>query len=281
MQFGDYEATWVSGGQFRADGGAMFGVVPRPLWQKKMPPDEMNRILLETNCLLLRGNGQTILLDTGYGNKASAGTREHYALEPGHPLLANLEKLNVAPSEITLVVLSHLHFDHVGGATVRDSTGHVAAAFPRAKCIVQKAEWEDAVSEKPELVGSYHRQDLEALMDAGLVELIEGDVEIARGLCARVTGGHTRGHQILYIGSDDATLVFLSDFCPTLAHLRTFWLPAYDIYPIEMRRLKPQIFGEAAEHRWPVVFAHDAQSRAACIRTDAKHEFVMEHALKL
>jgi glyoxylase-like metal-dependent hydrolase (beta-lactamase superfamily II) len=280
MKLNGLEIAWVSGGRFRADGGAMFGVVPKVLWQKKAPPDEHNRVLLETNCLVVRTGRQTILIDSGYGNKASQTTQEHYALQTGHPLLENLARLGLSPDEITLVVLTHLHFDHVGGCTVRDMSGRTAPAFPKAKHLVQRAEWDDATSNPPELAGSYFAGDLIPLEEAGLVERLDGDAEILDGLRTRVTGGHTRGHQIVYCGRDDRQIIHLSDLCPSAAHLKTFWVAAYDIDPLTIRRVKPQILGEAADCGGLVLFGHDAESKGGPVRRDPKHEFVIDRAVK-
>src|SRR5687767_12733714 len=153
------ELTSVSGGKLWIDGGNMFGVVPRALWEKRCSPDARNRILLETNCLLVRAAGQLVLVDSGYGQKLDEKARENYAAEEGNPLLRNLATIGVSPQDVTAVVLTHLHFDHAGGCTLIDESGKPRPVFPRARHFVQRIEWDDATGNAPELAGSYFPRD--------------------------------------------------------------------------------------------------------------------------
>jgi glyoxylase-like metal-dependent hydrolase (beta-lactamase superfamily II) len=263
IAIGDMRLTFVSGGRLRIDGGNMFGVIPRVLWAQKSPPDELNRILLDTNCILVRTPQSLGLIDTGYGGKALPKHRSRHALEEGEPLARNLAAVGIDADEIDWVILTHLHFDHAGGATRRDENGQLRPVFARARHFVQRNEWEDAASKRSELAGSYYPDDFAPLEKAGLVELIDGHAEIAAGVTTQLTGGHTRGHQIVRLESGDESAVCLADICPTTAHLPTFWTMAYDQYPLDVRRVKPGILSDIAGHQRVALFAHDPKVVAA------------------
>jgi glyoxylase-like metal-dependent hydrolase (beta-lactamase superfamily II) len=263
IAIGDMRLTLVSGGRLRIDGGNMFGVIPRALWAQKSPPDELNRIELDTNCILVRTPHTLGMIDTGYGGKAPAKHRSRHALDEGEPLARNLAAIDIDPEEIDWVILTHLHFDHAGGATRRDENGQLRPMFFRARYFVQRREWEDAVSNRPELAGSYSPDDFVPLEKAGLVKLIDGDIEITRGVTTQLTGGHTRGHQIVRLESGDHSAVCLADICPTTAHLPTFWTMAYDQYPLDVRRIKPALLSDIADHQRVALFSHDPQMAAA------------------
>jgi len=272
---GNWELCSVSGGRFALDGGAMFGVVPKPLWQRVTTADDRNRIPLQTNCLLARDGKHTVLVDTGYGGKLSDKERELNAAEPGTPLLENLAALGVSPEEIDLVVFSHLHFDHAGGGTVWEEggTGRIVPAFPKATYVAQRREWEDATSGVPELRGSYPLKNLLPLQEAGCLRLIDGDEPIVPGLAAMVTGGHTAGHHALLFQSGGQTAAYLGDLCPTTAHLPTMWCMAYDVYPLDTRRRKPAVLGQAADENWLVCWDHDPLTPWSRILRDPQREF--------
>lgn len=280
MQLGDWQLTTISGGNLLLDGGAMFGVVPKPLWVRKQPADEQNRIRCATNCVLARDGRRTILIDTGYGGKATEKERQRAALDAGEPLLENLAAAGVSPQEIDLVVLSHLHFDHAGGGTRRDEQGQVVPTFPRARYVAQRGEWETATSGIPELRGAYPLEHLLPVQEAGQLDLIDGDMEIVSGLRSIVTGGHTRSHQALVLESGGRTAIYLGDLCPMAAHARGLWGMAYDLYPLDTRRRKPELLGRAADEDWLVLWDHDPDMAAARIARDPREEFVVREAIE-
>jgi glyoxylase-like metal-dependent hydrolase (beta-lactamase superfamily II) len=273
LSIGELQLTFVSGGRLWIDGGNMFGVIPRLLWERKSAPDELHRIRLETNCILVRAGGSLGLIDTGYGGKASAKFRQRYALEDGTPLERNLDAAGASPDQIDWVILTHLHFDHAGGATYRNAEGRLQPTFPRARHIIQRAEWEDARSDIPELAGSYHADDFAPLEQAGLIELVDGDAEVAPGVTTQLTGGHTRGHQIVRLESADESAVCPGDLCPTSAHLPTFWTMAYDQFPLVVRQQKPIILNDIADHRRIALFSHDPDIAAARLAPDPDNEW--------
>jgi glyoxylase-like metal-dependent hydrolase (beta-lactamase superfamily II) len=275
---GDWTLHSVSGGRFRVDGGTMFGVVPRAVWQKLQPPDDSNRIRNATNCVLARNARHTVLIDTGYGGKCGQREREYMALESGEPILTSLAAIDVDPDDINLVVLSHLHFDHAGGATTATHDDTLEPTFRRARYIVQRTEWEDAISGAPELRNAYPAPWLLPLAEHKRLELIEGDVEILPGLRAIVTGGHTRGHQAILIESRGETAFYLGDLCPMTTHVRSLWGMSYDMYPLEVRRRKPELLGQAADNGWWVLWDHDPDVAVSKIQRDAEREFQITEA---
>ena len=204
MIVGDWQVDTVSGGPFRLDGGAMFGVVPKPVWEKSLAADEKNRIPMETNCVLARDGSQVVLIDTGYGSKLSDVERGRLDAVPGNVLVENLARLGVAPEDVDTVVFSHLHFDHAGGGTRNSEQGEVVPTFPRAAYVAGQQEWEDAMSGCAELRGAYPVENLSPIEQAGKLRLIRDGDAVAPGWIARQTGGHTRGHQALVLESGGA-----------------------------------------------------------------------------
>ena len=275
MRLGSWQLDTVSGGKMLLDGGTIFGIIPKAMWQKVQPADENNRIQIATNCVLARDGRHTVLVDTGYGGKFSDKERGRAGLEPGEPLLASLAALGVSPEEIDTVALSHLHFDHAGGGTRKDATGKIVTTFPNARYFAQRGEWQTALSGVPELRGAYPLEHLLPVEESGRLILLEGDGEIVPGLSGQVTGGHTEWHQALVFSSEGETAVYLGDLCPTAASVRTFWGMSYDTDPLETRRRKPLLLGQAADEGWLLMWDHDPKIAAGRIARDPDREFVV------
>ncbi len=278
--FGNFKLSSVSGGRFRIDGGTMFGVVPKALWARVLPPDENNNIPQDTNCLLVQTGTQNVLIDTGYGSKIPPKQRAIFAIEPGEPLVENLRTLGVAPEQIDVVILTHLHFDHAGGATRLDENGQLVDTFPNARYIVQKREWEIAVAQLPELVAAYPLENILPLENTGRLTFIDGDVEIIPGFRALVTGGHTAAHMSVVIASAGQTAVYLADICPSQHHLRSLWCMSYEVDLLQVRRYKPKILGQIADNGWLALFDHDPTHVAALLARDPHKEFVVTQAFE-
>jgi glyoxylase-like metal-dependent hydrolase (beta-lactamase superfamily II) len=274
MRLGNWQIDILNGGTFWLDGGVMFGVVPRSLWGNVAAPDAQNRIACANNCVLARDGSHTVLIDTGYGGKFAPLDRKFYQMEPGEPLLVSLTALGVAPDDIDTVVFSHLHFDHVCGATRLDEKGRRVPIFSRARHIVGRLEWEDATGGSPELATAYPIDDILPLYDAGLMMVVEDGQELVPGLRCQVTGGHTRGHMALFFESGGQTAAYLGDICPSTAHLRRMWHLGYDTYPVETRRRKPELLGQAAEEGWSILWNHDPRTAVSRVARDAKREFI-------
>jgi len=279
MRLGQFELTTISGGMFRIDGGTMFGVVPKALWSRTFEPDENNLIAQATNCVLVQTGNQTVLIDTGYGSKLSEKQRKVFRSEEGDPLVASLEANGVSVEDVDMVILSHLHFDHAGGATQRSEAGRFVPTFPNAEYVAQQREWETATAELPELRGAYPLDNILALEEAEQLRLVEGDVEIVSGIRAVITGGHTKAHQALVISSDGDTAVFLGDLCPSSRHLPTLWCMAYDVDLLETRRRKPELLGEIADNGWWALLDHDPDHAAIRLTRDKRRDFTVSEAL--
>jgi glyoxylase-like metal-dependent hydrolase (beta-lactamase superfamily II) len=265
----------VSDGYFRLDGGAMFGVVPRLLWEKRASPNERNRIRMGLWCLLIQTGNKNILVDTGIGDKPNRRFDEIFEIEHPPYLLSSLAERNLTPSDIDMVILTHLHFDHCGGNTVlRDNK--IIPAFPRARYITQKVEWEKAVSPNERTRASYVKDNLIPIREAGLLELIEGDREIAPGVSVKVTGGHTRGHQIVFVEAGGKKAVFWSDLMPTTGHVDLPYIMSYDLYPEETLNEKRALIEQAVKEEWICFWEHDPVIKCGYIRQDLSGKLSVE-----
>jgi glyoxylase-like metal-dependent hydrolase (beta-lactamase superfamily II) len=273
MQLGDIQLQVVSGGRFKMDGGAMFGVVPKALWSRYVQADDQNRVPQAANCLLVDTGRNKVLIDTGYGGKFSAREKQIYAAEQGSPLIDSLAQVGVAPGDIDTVILSHLHFDHAGGATELNADGRLHPTFPNAEYVVQRREWMLATADLPELRGSYPPENLLPLRDAGCLRLIDGDVEIVPGIRSIVTGGHTPAHQALLVENGDEAAVYLAELCPTVAHLPIRWGMSYDLDVLQLRRKKSELLAVIADHEWYAFFDHDSQTTHARLARHERRDF--------
>lgn len=267
MQIGDIDIRILSGGAFKLDGGGMFGIIPKPLWARSIPADERNRIQLDANCLLVRTGDELILIDTGNGPKLNEKERDIYDLTPGEALLENLAAEGVRPEDVTMVLLSHLHMDHVGGAT-RLAGDEVIPAFPNARFVVQRREWEDALHNRSHMRTSYRLENLQPLQASGRLDLLHGDEDVAPGVSVRVTGGHTPGHHVVFFRSRGETGLFAADICPTVAHLRGPYTMAYDLDPYTSIQVKMELMGRAADEGWTVFFDHEPARKAIRVLRD-------------
>lgn len=263
MQFGDFELFSISDGTFRLDGGAMFGVVPKVLWERTNPADERNRILLGLNCLLIKSQVDLILVDTGIGDLYDEKFASMFGIDrPGGGLVGGLAALGYKPADITKVILTHLHFDHSGGNCVRAEKDELTPAFSNAMYYFQQGELEYAKQPDPRSRGSYLSQNWEAVEASDQLTLISGDHEIVPGVSVQVTGGHTRDHQILKIESDGKVACFLADLAPTSSHLKTPYVMGYDLYPGTTMQMKEKVLKQALAENWLLLFEHAPNVKA-------------------
>ena len=270
MRVGRFHVEIFSDGIFRLDGGAMFGIVPKALWEKEKPADERNRIAMDMNCLLIRdGAGNVVVVETGAGPKLSERAKENFGLDGPPRLLDELARRGVRPEEVTLVVNTHLHFDHAGGNTYRDGD-KIVATFPRASYVFQRLEWVDASAPNERTRGSYFSDDYAPLEATGKLELIDESVEILPGIRLDRVPGHTRGTQTVRVTDAGATMFFSSDFMPDRHHLRLPWIPAFDLYPLETLAAKKVILPRAVSEKWLVAFTHDLPRFGRITETDGK-----------
>ena len=273
MIVGDFDVRPLSDGTFRLDGGAMFGVIPKPMWEKRTTPDSRNRIPLAARPLLVRGGGRTILIDAGIGDKMSAKDHDIYAFDRVVNLDTSLALAGVSPEDIDVVIATHLHFDHAGGFTVMVD-GRPQPRFPNARHVIRRGEWEDATHPNERNRASYLADNYVPLLDAGLVDFIEQDAEVVPGIRVLRTGGHTMHHQIVRIDSGGRTAVFAADLIPTAAHLDEPWIMGYDLYPLDTLRYKKDLMAEAIRGEYVIFFEHDPVVAAGVIRQEGRHKRV-------
>lgn len=253
---GDIEVTSLYDGFLRLDGGSMFGVVPRALWEKKAVPDEHNRILLAMRPLLVRGV-RTLLIDAGLGDKENEKFHHIYGVDRGRHLDHALAEAGVSPEDIDVVLATHLHFDHAGGFTMRDAAGRIRPRFPRARYVVRRGEWEDATHPHERNRASYRPDNFLPLADAGVLELVDADQTIMPGVKVQRTGGHTMHHQLAWIESGAARGAYVADLVPTTAHLPNAWIMGYDLYPMDTLSAKQALFRELLARETLLFFGHD------------------------
>lgn len=259
IALGHFEIYGLRDGLFCLDGGAMFGVVPKVLWEKKYPPDRFNRIKFALNSILIDTGNARVLVDTGIGADLDLKSAEIFSVrrEPG--LVPSLQKLGYGADDIDFVINTHLHFDHCGGNTFRNEEGEYEPTFPEAKYIIQKGEWEYAINpcyrDKP----SYHTENFLPLEKYGLVQFVEGDKEIVEGVEVIVVSGHTSHHQCVKARSGGKALFFLAELIPTSAHMGLSYIMSYDLFPLETLENKKKFCDQAIEEDWIIAFDHDPE----------------------
>jgi len=252
----------VSDCRFRLDGGAMFGVVPKPLWERAKPADERNRIRMGTNCLLVESGDELVLVDTGIGDKLDPKLAEIYGLDPESTRLPEtIRAAGFEPGDVTQVVLTHLHFDHCGWNTTRDASGGLAPTFPNARYWLARGEVEHARFPNERDRASYFPENWEPLFAAGVVELFDDEAEPAAGVRAVRTPGHNADMCVVELdGGDGARGVFWADLVPTTAHVALPWIMSFDLYPMQTLENKRRRIPEAVAGGWLCVFEHDADT---------------------
>ena len=273
MRLGPWDVTTVSAGTFRLDGGGMFGTVPKVLWDKLCPADVENRILLAANCLLLRGEGRTILVDTGTGGKESDTFMARFDLEGRDVLARSLAAEGVAPADLDLVVLTHLHFDHAGGATALDPSGRAVPAFPNARYVVQQVDLDNARRPPLRERASYLPWNWEPLEAAGVLDAVQGARELLPGLTLRPVPGHTPGLQAVVLEAGGRRLVYAADLFPTSHHIQPAWVMAYDLDVVACVDQRLRLLDELAGTDAILVFEHDPFVPAGTVSRDQRGRY--------
>ena len=261
MRLGDFTLTRVDDGAFRLDGGAMFGVVPRTLWEKAKAPDEKNRIRMATNCLLVERGSDLLLIDAGIGDKHDARFREIFGLDPAAARLPeSIRRAGYEVGDVTHVVLSHLHFDHCGWSTRADDSGRLVPTFPKARYWLERGEVEHARNPNERDRASYDGRNWEPLFTAGVVELFGDQGEPIPGVRAVKAPGHNADMCIVLIdGGEAGKAVFWADLVPTVAHVPYPWIMGYDLYPMTTLESKKHWLPAAVAGGWIGLFEHDAE----------------------
>lgn len=253
----------IQAGPLKLDGGAMFGVVPKPLWERRLPADERNRIPMGMRCLLVEHDTGLVLIDTGAGNKEdakfytiygieNAGTTGPTALEDG------IRAAGHRPEDVSIVINTHLHFDHAGGNTYRDAGGAIRASMPNARYVVQRGEHHFATHLNERTAASYFAHNFEPIREAGRLDLVEGEREIVSGITVLPTPGHVPFHQSVLLRSRGETALYLGDLVPTTTHLPLPWIMGYDVDPLVTLETKRRILLRMEAEGWLALFEHDA-----------------------
>ncbi len=289
LKIGDYEIFAIPTGIFGLDGGAMFGTVPKVLWQKSNPPDEQNRIQMEARALLLKSKTKNILIDTGnggnfmakYGEKLGSKFAEIYAVDQSGPSLTkSLAACGLQVDDITDVILTHLHFDHAGGATT-ERNQKIVPTFPKARYHVQKRNLEIAQYPNIREKASYYPANFEPLLQAQQLKLVDGDqTNYLPGISLKVSNGHTEGHQVVMIEDSETALFYCGDVVPTSSHVRLAWIMGYDLNPLLLIEEKKNLLERALVKKTYLYFEHDPYCDLATVERNnqdfqVKEKFIL------
>ena len=274
LRWGQFDLTSVNDGPLKLDGGAMFGTVPKPLWEQKAPPDDRNRILLSMRPLVVEADWGRMIIDCGAGDKMDAKNAAIFGLDRQHHLDRVLAEVGLLAESFDVALATHLHFDHFGGGTMIDAAGALAPRFPRAEYLIRRAEWEDATHPHERNRASYLQDDFVPLLGAGVVTFHEGDETIRPGVRVQRTGGHTGQHQIVFIESEGKTAVFTADLIPTTAHIQDPWIMGYDLFPMETLAFKKRFIREAIDREYLIFFEHEPRVAAGYIRESNGKRYV-------
>lgn len=279
LQLGSMTVHPLVEGRFALDGGALFGVVPRPLWERRFPADERNRVTLVTRSMLVRTGSRNVLVDLGLGARWDGKHRAMYAIDHSSGGLdAALQQAGLSRHDITDVVLSHLHFD-VAGATTREEGGEPRLSFPNATVHVQRRHWKWAHQPSEKDQGSFRHEDFALLERSGKLHLLEGATELYPGVNVVVSEGHTVGMQLVRLEADGQTLVFCGDLIPTTAHLHAPWVSAYALYPLTAIEEKRQLLAQALEEGWRLFFSRDPAVSVCTVKDDGSGQIVVDRVL--
>ena len=278
LTVGRYTVHQVREGSIALDGGAMFGVVPRPLWERALAPDARNRVELALRCMLVVDGDRRILVDDGAGTRWDGKHRDMYGVGEASQLDAELSRAGVSRDDVTDVVLTHLHFDHAGGTT-RLEAGEPRLSFPNATYHLQRRHWKWAHQPSDKDRGSFRAQDFALLENSGRLHLLEGDTELYPGVHLFVSEGHTVGLQLVRVEGEASTLVFCGDLVPTTAHLRPSWVMAYDLYPVTIIEEKRQLLAQAVEDGWTLFMEHDPKVAACTVKDDGAGNVVVDRVV--
>jgi glyoxylase-like metal-dependent hydrolase (beta-lactamase superfamily II) len=263
VRLGELEVFSLVENRMHLDGGAMFGVIPKKLWTRELSSDEQNLIPLDLNLLLVKTRGKTVLIDSGFGDVATERERKIYGLSTPSRLEEALSACGSSASSVDCVIFSHLHFDHSGGGLKRDASGRAITRFPRARYLVQSAEWQEALHPNERTQATYVPEYMEAYARSGQVDVAEGEREVVPGLTLRPTSGHTAGHQAIVLRGGGRALGYFADIFPTRVHLKTAWVPAVDTLPLVSLRVKKEILKSCVEESMWLAFDHDTELKLA------------------
>ncbi|GBD88724.1 putative quorum-quenching lactonase YtnP [bacterium BMS3Abin03] len=269
MKIGKYNLSIITSGYFGLDGGAMFGIIPKPLWQRTNPSDEANRIKLSTRHLILESDNRKIIVDTGMGNKWDEKFKKIYAVDEDNSLETALNKIGLNAEDITDVILTHLHFDHTGGSTVLID-GKLVPAFPNAKYHVQKKNYDWGINPSGRDRGSFIKDNFVPLFEAGVIEFTNDNQQLDDEIEVIETNGHTFGQQLVKISDSSNTILFCADLIPLISHIPLPYIMSYDLQPLVTLKEKEEILQKAAVENWELFFGHDPEIAIATVKQTDK-----------
>lgn len=270
MRIGEYKLHSIISGRLMLDGGAMYGVVPKPLWEKNSPADERNRIKLLTRHLLLESKTKKILIDTGSGSNWNEKFQKIYSIDDSYSAMeSSLKSVGFEREDITDVILTHLHFDHVGGA-VKFENETVKPSFPNAKYHVQKKQFDWGLNPSDRDKASFFNERFEPLAEEGILNLIEGETTFEDGIELLLINGHTFAQQMVKISDSSNTLLFCADLIPLASHINLPFIMGYDLQPLVTLEEKKKIIPRAVDENWMLFFEHDPEIAAATISRTEK-----------
>ena len=270
LSLGNCQLFFLHDGTFSIDCGALFGIVPKIIWEKIVKADEMNRCEISINPLLVKTPDHYVLIDPGLGDKYSDKMRFIYNIKNHRSIEQSLSEIGLKPEDIDIVIATHAHFDHNGAGTKANEHGEIVPTFPNATYYFQKGEWEDANNPDERTRATYLKENFAPLQQHGLVELIDGDTQILPQMRVEKTGGHTRHHQMVIIESDGKTAVYPGDILPSSHHLPIPYVMALDLYPVEVMEAKRKLYQRAIDGNWLICIDHGEEVRAGYIRFDGK-----------
>jgi glyoxylase-like metal-dependent hydrolase (beta-lactamase superfamily II) len=283
LPLGDFELSVFSDGTYPLDGGALFGVVPKVMWSRKVTADERNYVETGLNTLVIRMDGprsgrQTVLVETGMGNKLSDRMVKFYG-QPAQ-LLDHLAAAGIAPDDVDIVINSHLHFDHCGWNTVRNANGKFVATFPRAQYYAPEGEWRYARHPSERDAISFISENYDPLVESGQMKLLKGGEEIVSGISVQTVPGHTEHMQAVIVQSQGQTACYISDLIPTTAHIDITWGMGFDLYPLQTIASKKQYYTQSISEKWLTVFTHDAKTPWAYVEKEASGKMVAREVVR-
>ena len=272
LQIGDFTIYLINDGTTIVDPGGPFGLVPRALWSRVIPPDENMQVPMTTICLLVKANGQNIVIDTGRGRKISEKEQSYLNLQRPHgDLLDGLARLDLKPEDIDLVIDTHLHSDHCGGNTRLDNDGNIVPTFPNAEYVVQKREYEDATHTNERTSATYFSSNWDVLFETGQIRLLEGDTEIVPGIYGQIAPGHTPGHMAVRFESNGQHAAFVCDMASLAVHFEKLaWVTAYDVEPLITIETKRKWQQWALETNAILIFPHEPYRLASRLTLDER-----------
>ena len=274
---GKWKVTVLETGDFRLDGGAMMGAVPKVLWEKTNPTDKFNRIQMVLRCLLLDDGVNKVLVDTGLGSKVNQKFKSFFHIvQSENPLRKALKKMGLLPEDVTHVIFSHLHFDHAGGATELNEEGKPVPAFPNAEYFITESQWNQANHPNARDRASFIQEDFLSLQEAGLLQIIPENSTIVKGISTYCVHGHTCGQQLVKVQDGKDSLIYCADLIPLKSHLQIPWIMGYDLNALLTLDEKTQFLAQAADENWWLIFDHDPETSAVKIQKGKKYYDVVD-----